>query len=132
MLLEYGADIQIKDSYGNSPLHLSCLSHDLKMVFLLLSMDCDPNQHNSRGETPLMVVMNDPSPSLEILRLLISMGADVSVTNPFTGDNSLHVISSKRSVATKALFLLYTATPSATKALEMKNNDGKTPAQVNS
>jgi hypothetical protein len=77
-----------------------------------------------------MALMNDPSPSLEILRLLISMGADVSVANPFTGDNSLHVISSKRFVATKSLFLLYTATPSATKAQEMKNNDGKTPAQV--
>jgi ankyrin repeat protein len=96
LLLEYGADLHLKDSHGNSILHISCLSHDLNMAFLLLSMDCDLNQLNSRGETPLMALMNDPSPSLEILILLISMGADVSVANPFTGDNSLHVISSKR------------------------------------
>jgi hypothetical protein len=105
------------------------MSDDLNMLYLLLAVGCDPNTLSQQGDTPLMLSLQQTPPSMEILRLLVSFGSDVSIANPYTANNALHIISQKKGVNVKALHLLYTAN-NAMIARQMKNQSGSIPDLV--
>lgn len=53
LLLEYGADINRVDGYGDTPLHRAVLSAQNEMVKLLLEAGSKLNMPNKEGKTPL-------------------------------------------------------------------------------
>jgi len=78
LLLAHGAEINGKPM-GTTALHLS--AGDLRMVAMLLERGADLNARESSGETPLMSAtrLDDSPDRFEVVRYLVSHGADVSV-----------------------------------------------------
>lgn len=70
-LLENGADPNIQDKVGNTPLHIAVQSSSDIAVSHLLSHGADPNLLNNYKLTPL----TDYLPSSSIISLLVSRGA---------------------------------------------------------
>ena len=66
-LLEKGADPNIQNQCGKTPLHLL---KNIKQTKLLLESGANPNIQNINGDTPLHLIMN-----VEQIKLLLEKGA---------------------------------------------------------
>ena len=53
VLLDFGARCDVRDRYGNTPLHLAVEAGNLESIEILLAHGADPFQPNSMGEAPL-------------------------------------------------------------------------------
>ncbi len=53
LLLKSGADVNVRDNSGTTPLHLAVKNGNQEIVALLLENKADPNARNNAGETPL-------------------------------------------------------------------------------
>lgn len=79
LLLRIGADPNVKDSKGDTPLHSAVIKGRKEAVGLLLDKGADVNAQSNNGDTPLhkaLVMRQDV-----ISALLISRGADVNIPN---------------------------------------------------
>merc|ERR1712136_303244 len=54
-LLEQRADVSIRDTFGCTALHMSCISGNHNSVRVLLAHGCDPRDEHCMGSTPLSV-----------------------------------------------------------------------------
>jgi ankyrin repeat protein len=84
LLLKHGADVEIRDREGNTPLCL--MSGGKEIIQLLLDHKANPNAQNNAGNTPLhtavnRTVGNNASSQKEAAELLINRGADVNIRN---------------------------------------------------
>jgi ankyrin repeat protein len=88
LLLEYGADTNLSDWQGNTPLLVAAQKGELEIARLLLEHGADVNAKNKnewaavpdwRGITPLLFAAKRGE--LEIARLLLDHGADVNARN---------------------------------------------------
>jgi ankyrin repeat protein len=82
MLLTNGADVEIRDSAGNTPLCL--VSGGKESVELLLDHKANPNAQNEQGKTPLHRLVertfsNGTPIESDLAELLIARGADVNL-----------------------------------------------------
>ncbi|KAJ3499107.1 hypothetical protein NMY22_g19539 [Coprinellus aureogranulatus] len=68
-LLEHGADPNIRDRLGDTPLHNSCHEGRPEMAEILLKFKADPTVRNKNGKTPLQIASNP-----EISQLLRNKG----------------------------------------------------------
>jgi len=75
LLLDAGADIEIRDEYDNTPLIEACYSDNAPLVKLLVSRGADVHARKYRQETPLTVAALFAS--VEIVRCLLEHGADI-------------------------------------------------------
>ena len=57
MALEAGADPNISDKDGITPLHIACMRRDIKMIELLLEYRANPNEIDKAGKQPLNYAM---------------------------------------------------------------------------
>jgi ankyrin repeat protein len=90
-----GADPNVQQYDGNTPLHSAACVGDVKMVQELLDLEADVNVRNQHGDTPLIYTPRSPSvgyniPTFPILlgnvaQLLLDRGADI---NARTNDGS--------------------------------------------
>ena len=72
--LDAGADVNMKDEDGHTPLHWACTYGNEEICRLLLEHGADPNARDDNGRTPLhwACLYNHTA----IVRLLIEHGAD--------------------------------------------------------
>lgn len=93
MLLQRGADVNIGDELGRSPLMAAILNFaDIDLLRLLLDAGADTNAADHRGLTPLWATLLENGDS-EIMRLLLEYGADA--TMPYFGKTLLEVVLKK-------------------------------------
>ena len=82
LLLENGANVDAKDSYG-TPLHKACLLGKLEMVKILLKHNANVNERTKTRKTPLhLACRNTESPT--IAELLLENGALVDAQDCFS------------------------------------------------
>jgi len=89
LLLDRGAEVNVKDRFGNTLLSDAACCGYKDLVALLLAKDADANAVSKDGTTPLMdAVYSDDCPA-EVLTLLLDHGADPEWKRPKTGDSAL-------------------------------------------
>ena len=89
LLLKYGADPNLRDSLGRTPLEISILWCLPETVKLLLNYGANPNLPDKKGQTPLMksaiLGIKDARPiqhKLEIIMHLLDSGAAIDTQAP--------------------------------------------------
>ena len=75
LLLEKGANIEAKDSYGNTPLVWASWSGYIEVVKLLIEKGADIEVKNNYGFTPL--IWASQNGRIEVVKLLVEKGADI-------------------------------------------------------
>src|SRR6516164_3335560 len=75
-LIAAGADPNLANQYGVSPLLEACRQGNAATAFVLLSAGANPSQPGTEGETPLMAA--SATGILEIVQKLITLGVNVN------------------------------------------------------
>eukprot|EP01060_Flectonema_neradi_P019076 TRINITY_DN26079_c0_g1_i1.p1 TRINITY_DN26079_c0_g1~~TRINITY_DN26079_c0_g1_i1.p1 ORF type:complete len:216 (+),score=30.24 TRINITY_DN26079_c0_g1_i1:53-700(+) len=76
LVKEYNADVNIKTTYGNTPLHFACRDGMLASSKALIENKADVNATHHNGSTPLHSA--SIYGKVEIIRLLAQHGANIS------------------------------------------------------
>ena len=79
LLLEHGADINMRDKYGRTPLYRAVRTNHETLVKLLLERKADVCVQDTEGDSPLHFSVRGGF--LEVSRLLIEAGCNVNVRN---------------------------------------------------
>ena len=82
-LLQQGADINVKDVQGRTPLMIVTYEHNTDLVRTLLQAGADVNIRDNNKANPLL--HSAAQGWLDILKLAIDAHADTSLTNRFGG-----------------------------------------------
>jgi len=86
-LLNKGANPDIKDRNGNTPLHDAALVGDPTSLTYLLGMKARVNATNNNGETPLILAVHRRD--IDAVHLLIDAGADPKIQDTIAGKSAL-------------------------------------------
>jgi ankyrin repeat protein len=80
MLINYGANINIQDYYGNTAIHYSISEENVEILHLLLQYNPNLNLIDIDGNTPLHLYLRNSYLEKEILQLLITK-SDLNIQN---------------------------------------------------
>jgi|SRR5882672_3273129 len=80
-MIAAGAQVNPKGDFSRSPLMYAVELKDLIMIKALLARGADVNLKNALGMTPLMTATVSSTPSVPVVRLLLSAGADTKARN---------------------------------------------------
>jgi ankyrin repeat protein len=97
-----GADIDSKDSMGNTPLHYATIGGYLPTIYTLLSYDANPNIQNNHGSTPLIYTAQHNF--VEAARQLLAAKAKREIPT-FNGNTALHISAEKGHMGVTELYL---------------------------
>ncbi|MGC6329939.1 ankyrin repeat domain-containing protein [Rhizorhabdus sp. FW153] len=86
-LLGNGANPNIKDGQGNTPLHAAALLGFQEGAELLLRQKAQINATNNSGETPLVIAVQQRN--IPMVRLLLTNGADPKIADRIAGKNAI-------------------------------------------
>jgi len=95
LLLEHGANPNIRYKKKETPLLLALMKDNLKIAELLLKHGANPNIKHVNGRTPLYVAVRDNKP--EVVKLLLDHDADPNIQDE-NGDTPLHYATSLRNM----------------------------------
>lgn len=87
VLLNRGANTEIKDRDGNTPLHVAALVGDTTALSYLVAMKARVNATNGSGETPLTLAVHRRN--IDVVRMLIEAGADPRIPDTIAGKSAL-------------------------------------------
>jgi len=88
LLLKHGADPNIKNKRGETPLIKASIVDDLILAELLLSNGADPNSQDSNGATALI----HSADNINITKLLLSKGSDPNIKDDLSWTALMHAI----------------------------------------
>lgn len=89
LLLSAGAEVNVQNSYGNTPLHIACLNAHLGICEDLVSAGADLEAANFRGQTPLHIAAAS-SNGIDCLSFLIEQNVDINKQS-MDGRTPLHM-----------------------------------------
>lgn len=78
LLLEHGAEFEVEDNSGTTPLMGASYIGNAKTAEILLSAGAQPNHRSRRGTALLLAVKRG---RIDVVRLLLNAGADPKLTN---------------------------------------------------
>ncbi len=87
MLLEKGADINLRDRYGSTPLHYALYQKKKELAKFLIEQGADINAVTSTNATPLHYATEKYLP--EIMGLLVEKGAEIDVKDGYNSSTPL-------------------------------------------
>ncbi|KAJ8929568.1 hypothetical protein NQ314_017732 [Rhamnusium bicolor] len=79
LLLQAGADYDIKDSHGDYPIHIACALGLLEIVHTLCSLGCSVEVPTSKGLFPLHLASKNGH--ISVVRCLCAAGCNIDVRN---------------------------------------------------
>jgi ankyrin repeat protein len=79
LLLDYGADLELRDRFGHSALQSACAENHVACAALLLDRGANIEAIATDGRTPL--ILATVGGYLDIVRLLIERGANINATD---------------------------------------------------
>lgn len=82
-LLQMGADPNLRDGRGNTPLMLAVTQGETDMIPILATAKANPNLGNSGGETPLIRAVQRRD--IGMVRALLAIGADPDQRDSLAG-----------------------------------------------
>jgi len=83
-LIEHGANVNLKNKWGDTPLIQACVCYHSEMVSLLIAAKVDLNVQGQYGPA-IFYAMRDPG----MVKQFIDAGADVNARNPKDGETAL-------------------------------------------
>ena len=86
-LINKGANVEVRDRDGNTPIHDAALFGDVTAMNYLIGANARVNATNNRGETPLILAVQRRDAVL--VRLLMDAGADPKISDSFAGKSAL-------------------------------------------
>jgi ankyrin repeat protein len=90
-ILDRGVDIETQNLFGQTPLILCALHGNIKAAKILIDRGADINAQDDHGRSPLIWVSGrSTSSSTEILRVLLSSGADRSLADKMNSHRAIH------------------------------------------
>jgi ankyrin repeat protein len=105
-LLSRGADADIQDEKGWTPLHLAAMDAREDIAKMLINEGAEVNARGtSYGFTPLDLSVTPSDQSLPLIELLLDAGADVNAEGPFGGWTPLHKAANLRNLRAAQLLL---------------------------
>ena len=110
-LLAAGADPNVANDYGATPLGEAAVAANTAVIEKLLAAGADANGIGKDGETPLMVLAR--SSNVEAARLLIQGGADVNAAEAWRGQTALIWAAAQKQPAMVKLLVDSGADPNA-------------------
>ncbi len=111
-LLQHGADPDLRDGQGNTPLLLAVTYGQVGLIPLLITARANPNLGNTAGETPLIRAVQRRD--LAMARTLLSSGANPDQADRIAGLSARDY--AKRDTRSPALAKLLDETPVKAKA----------------
>jgi ankyrin repeat protein len=121
LLIAEGANVELQDVGGHSPLHLAASRGQLSVVMLLLEAGANKNVRNKYGNTPLHFAAS--SGQLSVVTLLLEAGANMNVRNKH-GTTPLH------SAALSGQLSMVTLLLEAGANIDFRNRFGQTPMDL--
>jgi ankyrin repeat protein len=79
LLVSYGLNIDQKYDYGNTALICACVNKKIEIVEFLVSMNCDVNCVEKKGQNRTALMIACENNSIEIVKILLKAGADCSI-----------------------------------------------------
>ena len=114
-LLELGADAQLQNNYGASPMAQAAIVGNPDMLEALLEAGVDPNERYADGQTALMILAR--TNNLRAAELLLEAGADVNMVEQFRGQTALMWAAAQKQAEMLKLLLEHGADPNARSSL---------------
>lgn len=102
LLLELGADVNARNYYGNSPLHIATETNQIKFIRILPTNQARPNIQNSKGITALHDALQYGNE--QILKLFVRHNAYIYITQGLT---ALRYASKNANASSLLEFLLH-------------------------
>jgi ankyrin repeat protein len=117
-LVKDGADVNVAESNGTTPLHWAVHHGNVDLVKQLLKAGADVNVANNYGATPISeaAVLGDYA----LMKVLLDAGADPDSTNP-DGQTPLMVVARSNNLDTAQLLLKHGADVNATEQWKGQN-----------
>ena len=121
LLLEHGADLEVRDIYGLTPLHRASRAGELEAGQFLLDRGADINARDMLNRTPLSSAVSVGY--VELARMLVKYGASVN-THSASGYTPLHWAVRQENIQSVRFLLEHGADVNA------RNDFGDTPSQM--
>jgi len=117
---EKGINVNVRDTYGKTPLHAAVGAESIEIVEFLVSKNADVNAEDVEKKTPLhwATIYND---NIEVAKLLVSKGANVNAQNKY-GYTPLHNVIERKNIELFRFLVL-----EGKADVNAKDSDGSTP-----